>query len=708
MRRAIEKLTFLLISFAAASLVSFTLLARLVDHGHAAPAALPLLLNLTPHDARDLTLAAVRTVAHGGGDANAAERELARLGGAALPHVLPFLESLDPGPRGRVALALRPIARRMGVAADDDLDTAERAVVFFTRFWQDRSADFRAQAVRRKVQRLAERALPLRRKEVVELDTFALPELLDALGRVQSDEDVKRVERLVPVLAHVSGVSLVLPPNPSLAQAAEVVAAWRDWGFDHGSDFVTLDGPGRLAAMVFETRYFRFLASMPRAFSHDDPAGAERLRRVFAGAERTVPVVFSVLAVATLLAVLVARFREQHFAYSLKTTFVASALGALPLSALAVRSASAGVVVVGAALALGLAALLVLELEGPSPAPAWQRALGRAGHLLPLALSAELAAEAFERRGLGELARTALADHDLDTVMWIALALSATSSLALLLPDARFSDDEAGPPVSELVPGVRGRAAPLAVGVITGLMLALAALQPSANGVAGALGPAARYTLVSIVVVTAVAVAIVVVFGLFLAGLSRTADSLLARTAELSLVLPQPLVAACAFAMGWPGLGLLGAVRGLEVASVLRKRLAEQRATLEIGPPSLGRAPLSPYFRRVLPPVLAPVAATLVMSGAWVTSLEGACSRLGAPPAVSLGALAVGSGTPSNLALLLVAVFVGAWCWLVWALVPHAEKAETSVPNLVVPLKRRIDSMPPPDLDGGSDRGSEP
>jgi hypothetical protein len=104
MRRAIERLTFLLLSFAAASLISFALLARLSDR-RSRLQRLPLLVNLSPRDARELTLAAVRGSASGGRRRRGGA-ELVRLGGAALPHVLPFLESLEPGARGRVALAL--------------------------------------------------------------------------------------------------------------------------------------------------------------------------------------------------------------------------------------------------------------------------------------------------------------------------------------------------------------------------------------------------------------------------------------------------------------------------------------------------------------------------------------------------------------------------------------------------------------------------
>src|SRR5688572_22081084 len=65
---------------------------------------LPVFVNLGPEDVRDRSLRAVSAVAHADGvAASAARAELVRLGGAALPHVLPRLDGLEPGARGRVA-----------------------------------------------------------------------------------------------------------------------------------------------------------------------------------------------------------------------------------------------------------------------------------------------------------------------------------------------------------------------------------------------------------------------------------------------------------------------------------------------------------------------------------------------------------------------------------------------------------------------------
>ena len=713
MRRAIEKLTFLLLSFAAASVVSFALLALLCDRaGPTSLRPLPLLVNLSPRDARDLTLAAVRTVAANGAGAERARAELARLGGAALPHVLPALESLEPAARGRVASALVPVARRMGVAGDDELDTPERAVVFFTRFWQDRGADFRTQAVRRKVTRLAERALPLRRKEVVELDTFALGELLDALGRVKNGEDVKRVERLAPVLAHVTGVALTLPPNPSVTATQTLVTRWREWAFEHAPDFASLDGPGRLAAIVLQTRYFGFLASMARTVQRDDPAGVARLHDVLAAARTTLPLVLAALALGAGLSLAFTRWAEARATRHRPLLLAATGLAAAPLTGVAVQGAALGSVALVILLGTGLSALLVLELDGSRPGPSRLVRLGaRVGLLLPLVLAAELGAEAAGYRGLGRLAREALAAGDLDTAMWIAAVLSAASCLGVLAPDTsrRPPDDDVEPHSLELMPGARGRAAVVAVGALIGLFATLGALQRHLPGTLGAFGAAAGRTLVVTLVASGAAATVGIVLGLLAGGVSRAVDVLLGRLGELSLALPQPLVAGAAFVLAGPlAPALLGALHGLEIALVLRARLTEQRAYEDIEAPHLGRSPLSPYFRRVLPAAIAPVATAVVLSGAWIAAFEGTCAALGVMHTPSLGTLAASAGGPGFVALLLLAAFVGALCWLVQDVTPHARPVAASGP-VVLALKRRIDSVRPPSGPGdGSGPAVEP
>jgi peptide/nickel transport system permease protein len=697
MRRAIEKLAFLILSFAAASVLSFALLARYTDRLASSHSALPLLVNLAPRDARELTLAAVREAAGSGLAADHGRAELARLGGSALPHVLPYLESLDPAARGRVALALSPIARRMGVAADDDLGTPERAVVFFTRFWQDRSADFRNAVVRRKVQRLAERALPLRRKEVVELDTFALSELLDALGRVRTAADVERVQRLHPVLVHVTRAPISLPASPTVEQAARVVTAWREFAFDHGADFATLDGPARLAATVLQTRYFRFLASVPRAVAGDDPVGTARLNRIVAAARQSLPLSLLALGLGVALATLLSRRLRVRPGGERRVNTVALLVAACPIGGLAVLGARLGSFGVTLAIALGLGALVLLELDGTHERSGQlRRAVSRAGSLLPLTLAAQLGAEAAANRGLGGVALAALRASDLDALMWIASVLSASGCLGLLLPEALTRpSDETDP--AEVVDGPkRPLVLALAAATVAGFGLA-AAIEGWLPGSLGVLARAAGITLLTAAAATVTAAAVASVLGLLAGGISRTAGVLLSRAIEVTCGLPQPLIACAAFTFGSViGAALLGVLRGIEVGHLLRLRLSEQREAHDIAPPSLGRAPFSPYLKRVLPAAVGPTAISLALSASWLATLEGAGAVLGAPSSASLSALAMGAGATGVVALGLVALLTSALAFLARDVTPHLSHDETPGAPVVLALKRRIDSVRPP------------
>jgi peptide/nickel transport system permease protein len=222
---------------------------------------LPIFVNLAPVDVRERAVQAMRAAAKDEGpEAARARAELLRLGGAALPHVLPQLDSLEPSARGRVAMALGPLALRMRVASVEDVATPERALLFFGRFWQDRSIEFRPTTVRRAVERLAERSLTLRRDDVIHADTYALEALVAALGKVQSAADAARVARLHPVLMHITGHGEPLGRTPTLQEAAQAARRWQELWLQEGSDYSVLEGPRRVAALMTETQYGKWLA----------------------------------------------------------------------------------------------------------------------------------------------------------------------------------------------------------------------------------------------------------------------------------------------------------------------------------------------------------------------------------------------------------------------------------------------------------------
>ena len=126
---------------------------------------LPRFLNVDPRDVRARVEDCVAHVVLEDDDAQLCEKRLSQIGGAGLPYLLPHLDNLPPTARGRIALALAPIAMRMGVADERELGDPDRAALFWERFWEDRSVDFTAPAVRRSVDRLVTRGSDLREEE---------------------------------------------------------------------------------------------------------------------------------------------------------------------------------------------------------------------------------------------------------------------------------------------------------------------------------------------------------------------------------------------------------------------------------------------------------------------------------------------------------------------------------------------------------------
>jgi len=221
---------------------------------------LPLFFNSDPRDVRRLSLGAMRSIADKDRDADESARRLVRLGGAALPHLLPALDTLAPHERARVALALAPVARRMQLGTEEELTEADAAILFWRRFWEDRAIDFRPIVARRAVERAADRDSTARRADIIQLDTYALPDLIRALGQVRDARDLGRAVRVTALLADITDKpDWRVAANDTVEEAVPVVRLWRRWWSLHGADYVTYDGPQRLYAMVVDTSYGKWV-----------------------------------------------------------------------------------------------------------------------------------------------------------------------------------------------------------------------------------------------------------------------------------------------------------------------------------------------------------------------------------------------------------------------------------------------------------------
>jgi peptide/nickel transport system permease protein len=214
---------------------------------------LPRLVNVAPLDVRSAVEACSGHIGANDQDARYCEARLARIGGAALPILLPRFEGLDPVARGRIAVALAPIARRMGIGEEEELTTPERAAPFWTRFWEDRSVDFTEPAVRRSVQRFAAREGELLEQNIRLVDTFALQWLILEMKNARSPESVARLARIASEIAERPRTL----DDPSHMRA--LVADWLSWWYVHETDYVLLRGGEKVTASIAQTRYAKWV-----------------------------------------------------------------------------------------------------------------------------------------------------------------------------------------------------------------------------------------------------------------------------------------------------------------------------------------------------------------------------------------------------------------------------------------------------------------
>ncbi len=214
-------------------------------------------VNESPRDVRSIVAECVAHLAQNDAHASIAAHDLAKVGGAAFPYLLPTLDRLAPDARKRVALALFPVAERMGQGGDARARSPDMAPTFWVQLWEDRSLEFTGPAVRRSVQRLLRGATAGRERDLIEMDTFALPELMTALADRTVDED--GVARLSQVASHVSGHDVMVPLTMTGEAQTRIREEWATWWATHHQDYVALDGGERIFATLAETRYGRWL-----------------------------------------------------------------------------------------------------------------------------------------------------------------------------------------------------------------------------------------------------------------------------------------------------------------------------------------------------------------------------------------------------------------------------------------------------------------
>jgi ABC-type dipeptide/oligopeptide/nickel transport system permease component len=429
---------------------------------------LPRFLNFSPVDVRSRAHDAAFAIVAGGASGQAGRREIARLGIAAFPYLLPLLDTLPPEPRARVALALAPVAERMGIDGRHAASDPTRAIAFWTRFWDDRGIELHETTVRSAVARLVRRGSEDRVRALEELDTFVLDDLLAAIDLPVSVADLPRLRPLVEIAAHVTGRDDRIPAADDLDAARACVFRWKRFWAVYRSDFIPLTGAARGMAVFVETRYGKWALSMINEGSTGMGDGARVVGDLLHRGPKTLGLVLCAIllaySLAVPLAVLVAALMRRRV--ELAPAYVLLALYATPTAALAAvaQYRLGGRLLTGAlVLATGLLAAPTLQLAdslaGARPQEYCQAALARGTSSLrttgvhalrrallpvltlatlegPLALGGAFVVErAFHLEGVGESTIAAVRSGDQSWLMAISIAGSVLASLCIFASD---------------------------------------------------------------------------------------------------------------------------------------------------------------------------------------------------------------------------------------------------------------------------------
>jgi ABC-type dipeptide/oligopeptide/nickel transport system permease component len=435
---------------------------------------LPRFINQQPQDARSRAADALAHVAADDALRGASERRLQELGGAALPFVLPALEALAPEVRGRVAVALAPVAERMGVVGAGNLAEPGTAVLFWTRFWDDRSLDFTRASVDRAVARLMEHGSDQREQDLVALDTFALAAVVPAMEKA----DRVSLARLARVAQHASGRGPAIDAEASADEVRRAIADWQEWWFVHATDFVPLDGADRALAFVTETRYGKWLRrAITGQLGVSAIDGEPVARKLRDRAPLTLLVCTCALLLSWALAVPIGAFGawRQRGTFDVTTSVVMFLLYATPTFAFAeVLRRAAGTLAPGAErVTLAIAALTAATLATSSRwqrtamldvvrqdfvrtahakgLPAWRVAVVHALrnalmptvtlaglHLPTLVAGAFVVEEVFGLPGVGFETLRAIEAHDSAWLMAVILATAVAVTFGLVASDVAY------------------------------------------------------------------------------------------------------------------------------------------------------------------------------------------------------------------------------------------------------------------------------
>lgn len=269
MREVIRRVLWLAPTLLVVTALAFWIISKAL--GESAGSSTPLFINTHPRGVAELAWEAAEAVAFQRASATDAQAELVRLGGAALPHLLPRLDGLPPAGRERVARALAPVAFRMGITSPEEWSQVD-AVAFWRSFWDEHFVDFRSSVVTRVVQRFTQRTSVVRENELRRLDSFALDHLIEQM-ELHADRcwntPSTPLTRLTAAASRITAMPWVVHPSSTPLECQRLLATWLGWWAQHRHEFVQLHGVERFLAPILQTRYAHWARESARTrFGH--------------------------------------------------------------------------------------------------------------------------------------------------------------------------------------------------------------------------------------------------------------------------------------------------------------------------------------------------------------------------------------------------------------------------------------------------------
>jgi ABC-type dipeptide/oligopeptide/nickel transport system permease component len=290
------------------SLVGFWVLSALPQASDKEGSHLPLFFNSSPRDITVWVEHAVGRLRDARGDHAARQQamaELGGLGGAALPLILPRLDSLAPELRRDVLTALAPVAERMGVRNGKQAASQQSALLFWTLFWQTQDIEFRRASADSAVRRYARYGTDARAQHVRLLDTYALDSIFSFLMTEGPNGQLAEKERLLQVLSAILGTELATTVCKSPNDATACIVSWLHWWRVRRWRYVRIAGGDKLLAMATATRYGLWVLDTV-ALEFDGNKRTGRAREFLVCGARTLGLVLAAVVVSSGLALFLA------------------------------------------------------------------------------------------------------------------------------------------------------------------------------------------------------------------------------------------------------------------------------------------------------------------------------------------------------------------------------------------------------------------